>query len=321
MQQEYAFQLRLARIASRVVGYFNDLISRCQRLPDNIVWPVVLMGSVGLLLIALLYFSDGYAERPERWFHLITYVASSIGMLVMPVVLVASHRRRQRRTMDRIRKTFAVSLELVMGEQLARAQRGLLSIRRFERHWRIGNSRSYRFAYTAMVIAATGLTVATHYFFATNISRHNGTLDRGVPDPTLAETVAYLLERPWALAILAIVAGLYSLTAIGHLRDLRSEEWRGFYGDRLAQILRAGRGIHNAPWRDGMELPGHLSARELFGLPERFTKAELRRAWVRIARDLHPDRWASAGAGVAATKEAALKRVNAARDELESHAI
>ena len=39
--------------------------------------------------------------------------------------------------------------------------------------------------------------------------------------------------------------------------------------------------------------PTNVSARELLGLPERFTGAELRRAWLRLVRELHPDRWAT----------------------------
>jgi hypothetical protein len=58
------------------------------------------------------------------------------------------------------------------------------------------------------------------------------------------------------------------------------------------------------------------SARELHGLPVHFTKAELRRAWVRFARLMHPDLWHGKGDGVAKMKEAALKRGNQARDEL-----
>ena len=59
-----------------------------------------------------------------------------------------------------------------------------------------------------------------------------------------------------------------------------------------------------------------MSARQLLGLPERFTGAELRRAWLRLVRELHPDRRATSGSGVRQMKEAAMKRVNAARDEL-----
>ena len=39
------------------------------------------------------------------------------------------------------------------------------------------------------------------------------------------------------------------------------------------------------------------------------------------ARELHPDRWSSAGPAVRKMKEAALKRVNAARDELAQRAL
>ena len=41
------------------------------------------------------------------------------------------------------------------------------------------------------------------------------------------------------------------------------------------------------------EPPSQKWRRELLGLPERFTGAELRRAWLRLVRELHPDRWAT----------------------------
>jgi DnaJ-class molecular chaperone len=68
-------------------------------------------------------------------------------------------------------------------------------------------------------------------------------------------------------------------------------------------------------------LPKGVSARELLGLNAHFTKAELRSAWLRLARELHPDRWMGSGPVVRQMKEAALKRVNAARDELAAQAV
>jgi len=64
-----------------------------------------------------------------------------------------------------------------------------------------------------------------------------------------------------------------------------------------------------------------LAARELLGLGPGFTKAQLRAAWLRLARELHPDRRSSAGPAVRNRKEAGLKRVNAARDELAPVAL
>jgi hypothetical protein len=63
------------------------------------------------------------------------------------------------------------------------------------------------------------------------------------------------------------------------------------------------------------------SARELFGLSPGFTKAQLRAAWLRLARELHPDCWSSAGPAVRKMKEAALMRVNAARHKLAPQAL
>ena len=116
----------------------------------------------------------------------------------------------------------------------------------------------------------------------------------------------------------AFFAGLSSLS---HLRELAEERWGEFYGDLLDRALRAGRSVNAAPWHEGAPLPGGATARELFGLPQSFTAADLRKAWLRLVRELHPDRWALAGKGVCDMKEAALKRVNAARDDLATQAV
>jgi curved DNA-binding protein CbpA len=68
-------------------------------------------------------------------------------------------------------------------------------------------------------------------------------------------------------------------------------------------------------------LPEDISAQELFGLTPGFTKSQLRAAWLRLARELHPDRWSAAAPAARKMKEAALQRVNAARDELAPQAL
>jgi hypothetical protein len=52
-----------------------------------------------------------------------------------------------------------------------------------------------------------------------------------------------------------------------------------------------------------------------------FTKAQFRAAWLRLARELHPGFWSSAGPAVRKMKEAALMRVNAARHKLAPQAL
>lgn len=86
-------------------------------------------------------------------------------------------------------------------------------------------------------------------------------------------------------------------------------------------MLSIGREVGDYARRAGTASSGEASARDLLGLPATFTAAELRRAWLRLARELHPDRWVMAPAAVRLAKEEALKRVNAAKDELEGRTM
>ena len=134
------------------------------------------------------------------------------------------------------------------------------------------------------------------------------------------DTWQYLLDHPSQLWTIAIISVLFGLRALNYLHDLKNAPCSEFYGERLASALNAGRTVNAAPQHKGWQLRVNATARELLGLPERFS-VELRRAWLRLVRELHPDRWATAGEGVRQMKEAALKRVNAARDELASQAV
>ena len=82
-------------------------------------------------------------------------------------------------------------------------------------------------------------------------------------------------------------------------------------------MLRAGHGLQPSNGKEQPKGRSKVTPRELFGLGEQFTAAQLRRAWVGLAHELHPDRWTKASPAVRRTKEEAMKRVNAAKDELE----
>ena len=62
--------------------------------------------------------------------------------------------------------------------------------------------------------------------------------------------------------------------------------------------------VEPAPQHEGPDLPENVTARELLGLDAQFTKADLRSAWLRLARELHPDRWMTSGPAVRRMKEA-----------------
>ena len=130
------------------------------------------------------------------------------------------------------------------------------------------------------------------------------------------DTVQLLCSSPWLLAFVIVLGLVFSFPPALDSAQIKSRPWSEFYGDRLKQALVAGRGLNQAPQHEYQEPPDNVTAEELLGLNPGFTKVELRRAWLRLARELHPDRWHTAGESVRRMKESGLKRVNAARDEL-----
>jgi hypothetical protein len=272
----------------------------------------------GLLALAMLYLNVA-AGRSDRLPVMIAWLVSSFVMFGLPGFLVIRHRSRQQHTLSRIRALYALACEFLSQDRKAEASRLLHSIRRWEQHWRIGESRLYRIAYSWFVIGATAAVAFLHYFLYINVNSQ--TASGEIPQKTLLETAQYFHSHPIALWIIGGFSFLIGLTALQSLHDLKSTPWAEFYGNRLENAIKAGRTVNEAPQHQGRELPLNATARELLGLPARFTAAELRRAWIRLARELHPDRWVTAGEGVRRMKESALKRVNAARDELATQAI
>lgn len=281
--------------------------------PDWARWALALL--LGVAILCLNAAERKYDRLPITSAWLVSYIM----MFALPGFLVMRHRRRQQNTTNRIRGLYALACEMLIEDRKADARRLLRSIRRWELHWRIGDSGVYRLAYSWFVIAATSGAAFVHYFLYANVNSH---LDYGqIPQKDLLETAQFLQTHPIALWIIGIFSVVVGLSATERLHDMKGAPWAEFYGDLLANAINAGRTINEAPLHQGPVLPLNGTAREILGLPENFTAAELRRAWLRLARELHPDRWATAGDGVKRMKEGALKRVNAARDELAPQAI
>lgn len=252
-----------------------------------------------------------FGER-ERMPLTVAYALSGPFMFGLPVLMVVRHCLRQARVMTRLRALYAVAEVMTMSGRYADARCKLTSIKRWELHWRIGNSFLYRAAYGAIVMASTFLAAMLHYtLYLHEYHSHK----------SFGETVEMMIAKPADTAWYMGFALLASLSAIAHLRDLAEEPWALFYSAKLRSMLDAGRAVA-APRRQARaRSTSEANARELFGLSATFTHAELRRAWLRMVRELHPDRWAHAGDAVRGAKEAALKRVNAARDELMAQAV
>lgn len=279
--------------------------------------------AVGLIVFAvfgllMLWLNIAHGEYDRIPFTIALTMSYGL-MFSLPAFLVLRHRKRQQKTVSRIRGLYALACEMLNEDRKAEARRLLRSIRRWEQHWRIGESGLYQTAYSWFVMGAAFLAALAHYFVYANVNSQ--TAYGEVPQKTLFETAQYIQERPLAIGLLFFFALVVAGMARQYLQDLKSAPWAEFYGDQLENAIKAGRSVHEAPQHQGRDLPLNATARELLGLPARFTASELRQAWIRLARELHPDRWATAGDGVRRMKEAALKRVNAARDELAPEAL
>ncbi len=266
-------------------------------------------------LSALLIWIESGTADPLRTPMSVVYVVTLWMVLFLPFVAAARHHWRQARAMDKVRARFAQGLEALYAGRDEEARRFLLSVQRWEKHWQYGNSWVYRTAYGAIVLALTGLAGLAHYLSYYSLFRSDIVSRPKVLTPI--ESIQYVIERPFLLGITLVIAGLWALSGLRELRHMREQAWRDYYGKRLAAALTAGKGVGAATPLE--EIVG-VSARELFGLDEYFTKAQLRRSWLRLARELHPDRWMHADEETRTAKEAALKRVNAARDQLERQA-
>lgn len=269
---------------------------------------------IAIVALGLMAGHDYWNGHPERLPMTTLYIGSWLLMFILPVVLVWRHRRRQQRVITKVRSLFAMAVEWLMQGRNREAHRALRSIRRWEKHWQIGNSGLYRLIYSAFVIGATTSVAALHFVAYANVYSRSDY--QQVPHESLGDTMWYLLDHPiqlWFIGLFSLALGFKSAE---YLKDLEGASWSEFYGDRLEAALKAGRTVNEAPWHDRPLPTAATSARELLGLPENFTSAQLRRAWLSLVRELHPDRWVTAGDEVRRMKEAALKRVNSARDEL-----
>jgi hypothetical protein len=216
--------------------------------------------------------------------------------------------------LDKIRAQYVIATTLLMEGDAAQARERLAAIRKLEVHWRLGAHPVIRCAHIAYA-AITNFGIA----FAGQLLHYH---IQSTQKPTsFGDTMQFMLDKPSALWTAVSVALFFSLMALPDAIRVHGRAWSEFYGDNLKAALNAGRGVERAEHHDIPPLPEGITARELLGLSPGFTKAQLRASWLRLARELHPDRWSSAGPAVRNMKEAALKRVNAARDELAPLAL
>ncbi len=270
---------------------------------------IVMTIAVTLVMVAVMTASGKSSELPL----FVIYAVGIIGPFIWPLYVMGRHRRRQDRILDKIRAQFVLATTSLMTDERTSALRRLRTIRNLESQWRLGASFPIRFALLTYVLA-TNMAIA---FVGRVLGLHLNSNPR--PESVL-DTWHQVWTGPWLLAMIIGMAVMFGLASFRESSQIQSRPWSEFYGDLLEKALHAGRGLAAAGKQARPRIQKNVSARELLGLGERFTKAELRRAWLRLARELHPDRWASTTPAVRQRKEAAMKRVNAARDELMPHA-
>jgi hypothetical protein len=272
---------------------------------------IILLAGCSIVLVTL------FAIFSDKWANLLVdvgYIAGLYGAFLWPIYVMGRFRRQQDRILNKIRSHYVLATTAMMAGREAPARERLRMIRNLEAHWRLGASVPVRVAHISYA-AVTNIGLA---FVGQVFGNHINTY----PKPaSLSESIEKLLADPWLLTVTAAMAVLFSMVGLRHAVEVRSRPWSQFYGNQLESALRAGRGVENAPQHELPPLPEGVSARELLGLNPTFTKAELRSAWLRLARELHPDRWIQSGQAVRQMKEAALKRVNVARDQLAPQAL
>lgn len=271
---------------------------------------IVMTLAATLVMVAVMTAGGKWSELPLVF----TFSVGIVAPFMWPLYVMGRHRRRQDRILDKIRAQFVLATTSLMADERTSALHRLRTIRNLESQWRLGASFPIRFALLTYVLA-TNMAIA---FVGRVLGLHFNSNPRA---ESVLDTWHQVWTSPWLLAMIIGMAILFGLASFRDASQIQSRPWSEFYGDFLEKALHAGRNLAAAGEKARPRIRKNVSARDLLGLSERFTKAELRRAWLRLARELQPDRWTSATPAVRRRNEAAMKRVNAARDELIPQAV
>lgn len=239
---------------------------------------------------------------------LLFFVASIAFAWMVPAATKRAHVRRQNRMLDRCRALYVVALQVIELSDEDGAHACLARIQRIEARWRYGGSPLFRLvlALWSIGLAAVGYTVL----------RALSLLPMEHRTPTLEDLRRFTESAPIVLMIGA-AGSLHALNSyLGAWTDWRLVD---DCGDRPERILNAGRDIAMAPKTSRRRSHvGDLSTEQMFGLGSDFTRRQLDAARRKLVRKLHPDLWQHASPAVRRSQEEALKRVNAAYDQLRA---
>jgi hypothetical protein len=184
---------------------------------------------------------------------------SSLATFIWPLLVMSRRRRKQDRILDCIRAAYVLACENLMTGQRRAAEKRLRAIRQMERRWHFGASTPYRVALTAYA-AITNFAIAVTAQFLQQHS--NLQIDRKTA--TLDDTIDMFLDSPWPWIFLIAQALLFGLIPVLDALHIKGRPWAEFYGDRLAQALKAGKGIDVAPQHESGQVSG-VTTRELLG--------------------------------------------------------
>ena len=275
---------------------------------------LVASGVAGLCLLPLIFGNPTHNDWEMG-------VAIALGLflgLALPPLAVHLHLARQNRLMEQCRAFFIAGSQAWGVGDTSTAEQALTTIRQLERRWRFRNGFTFRVAHFVVTMLVTISICSAARLLVYVISNH---VIRGQPDR---------FALTWANIELMLV---FSLLGISHVLMMYWESWRDAHqiydcGDRLGQLLHGPRAIISAPARSKggksrnsvPEIDG-LSPHQIFGLGFNFTRRQLDAVRRRLVKELHPDAWPTARPEERKAREAALKRVNAAYDELRVQAV
>ena len=221
--------------------------------------------------------------------------------------------RRQKRLLEECRRIFILGVQALSNGEQVHTRKSLDEIRVLEARWRYGDSTFIRalvvlVAFVAATVAGAVLTLAWLMFVAIEWDSWERTLDRW-------SNLRHSLADYRFYVFFLIHGALFGLAAVlGWPKHVEVDDC----GDRLQAFIDSPRGV--TPFREEQRaarwsLDG-LDAFQVLGLSKQFSRKQLDAARRRLAKEFHPDKWLGASAAMRSAAEAAMKRVNAAYDEL-----
>ena len=232
----------------------------------------------------------------------------------IPVWFRQRHLREQNHLLERCRALLMVGVGAFETGDHVSAKRALLSIRRLEARWRLGDSTFFKVSIAAWAILLGACIIVVVLPF--------GGIDALIHYGWTGKLIApeKLLQELWVATAISLTAPLYAL--IGYFQAWANPWVPENCGERLSVILSGKRSLE--AFRDGsnsnFDLDG-LTPGEVFGLGVTFKRKELMYLVRRkLVKELRKNRWHYGGLKMRTAREMALRRVNIAYDALRGEA-